>query len=149
MGVFEVHRRIDGEQVTATTCIRERPNQRHDTTVLEFARLQELNGLAVGTRVVTILAVQHLESGTVRVHAVEIDRIIRPRVIPATEHDLPVRHYRGVHVVTLVETDLLDVRAIGVHNVQQERRLVVIFVKCFELWLALIEQHGIRSYLAR
>src|SRR5690606_1042987 len=49
-------------------------------------------------------------------------------VIPADVHDLAVHAHAGVAVVALVEGDLLDVAAVGIHHVQHQRRLTVVAV---------------------
>ena len=59
-------------------------------------------------------------------------------MIPTAEHNLPVREHGRIHLMTLVKRNLVDAGAIRVHDMQQERRLIIIFVKGCELRLQFI-----------
>jgi hypothetical protein len=147
--VFEVHRCVDDDDIAAAVGIRERPDQRHDSAVVQFTRLHELDDLAIRAGVVTVLAVKHFELRAVRVHAVDIDGTVDRGIIPAAEHDLPVRQNRRIEIVRLIIRNLFDGAAIRVHDVQNERRFVLILVFRRELRLALVQQHGIGAQLSR
>ncbi len=96
-----------------------------------------------------VRAVQQLQIGAVRVDAVEIELVVVDVMFPAREDDASVRQHRRVEVVALVERDLVDVRAVVVHHVQHERRLLVVLVLGCVLRLVLIEQDRARLALAR
>ena len=56
----------------------------------------------IGAGVVAPLAVQQFELRAVRVHAVQVDRVVAASVIPAAEDNLAIRHHGRVEIVTLV-----------------------------------------------
>ena len=115
------------------------------------ARAHELNdarlarGRIDGAGGVAVRAVQQLQVGAVRVDAVQIELVVVDVMFPAREHDAAVRQHRRIEVVALVERDLVDVGAVGVHHVQHERRLVVVLVLGGELRLVLVEQDGLAT----
>ena len=86
-------------------------------------RVEEVHRGAVGAGRVALGAVQELELRAVRAHRVEVDLVVRPGVLPAAEHDATVVEHGRIEVVALVERDLAQARAVGVHHVQHERRL--------------------------
>ena len=131
---------IYSNEGSATFSARERARENHDATVFGLARLHELNRAAVGARIVAPLAIQQLEGGTVRVHAVQVHMVVRQVVIPAAEYDFAVRHHGGIEVVALVERHLFETRSIVVHYVQIERELVLVLVHRRKTALVFIEQ---------
>ena len=94
-----------------------------------------------------LCTVQQLERRTVRVHPVQVHLIIVASVIPAREHDLAIAHWRWVKIMTLVESELLNAAAIIVHDVDTERKLVLVFVHRREAGLAFVQQDGLRTRL--
>ena len=88
-----------------------------------------------------------LERAPVRTHAIEADRVVPGRVIPAAEQHLAGRKHERVEIVTLVERELPDVVAFGAHHVQHEGLLVAVLVERSVLRLALVEQNCLRLAL--
>jgi hypothetical protein len=108
-----------------------RPRQRHqvgrqEALVLALrvhvARVQEAVAFAVR-------AVQHEQVGAVGLGAEDLEVIAAADVVPAREHDVAVRADHRAAVVALVERDLRDVVAFGIHRVQVEHALALVFVE--------------------
>ena len=95
-----------------------------------------------------VLAVEELEPCAVRIHLVKSQVVIAAGVVPTGEDDLPVRQHRWIEIVVLVEGNLVDVGAVGIHHVEHECRLVAILILRGELRLAFIEQDRFRLPLA-
>jgi len=89
---------------------------------VHVARMQEAVALAVR-------AVQHEEVGTVRLGAEDLEVVAPADVVPAREHDVAVGPHDRVAVMALVERDLRDGVALGIHRVQVEHALALVFVE--------------------
>jgi len=110
-------------------------------------RVEEVQVAAAGAGRVALRPIQQFEPRAVRSHRVEVELVVGACVLPATEDDAAVVEHAGIEVVALVERNLPDLRAVGVHHVQHERGFRAALVEGGELRLALVEQHGARLAL--
>src|SRR5258708_27868931 len=75
---FDEALRIDLHDIAAQLRAQERPHDGHQRTIGEFARIQELNDVVVGTGdidagAVAVRTIEELEAGAVRVGAIQAD----------------------------------------------------------------------------
>ena len=97
---------------------------------------------------VAVGPVIELRPGAVGVAGVQAD-LAAVLGVPAREHGLAVGEHRGREVVIGVEADLMHARAVGVHDMQQEDRLLLVVGDGLVLRPAFIEEDGLRRELAR
>ena len=149
LSILNVLRGVYDNQFTAAFGVSERARENHYAAVLGFTRLHELDRCAVGAGVVAPLAVQQFQLGAVRIHPVQVHLVVGHVVVPAAEDDLAVLHHRRVEVVALVKGNLLEARAVVVHDMQVERKLFLVLIHGRERTLVLVKQQCLRLRLAR
>ncbi len=147
--VLHVAGAVDDHEVAPEIVVRVRAREREDGPVLSLPRLDELDHRIVRAGVVAVGTVVELHVRTVRIGRVQVHAILAGGVVPAAPQNPAAREDRGVAVVALVEGDLVNVRAVGVHHVQHERGLAAVLVLRLELRLALVQQDRLRLPLPR
>ena len=149
--------RIDRDDVPALLGIEtrlrilQRPHQGEELAVGTLPRAQKLNHAGVGTGVVrsrgvAVGAVEQLEARAVRVDPVQTDLVAVDGLV-TREHDLPVRQHRRREVVVGVEADLLNVAAVGIHDMQQEDVLFAVVGLGRVLRPPFVDQNGLSRRL--
>ena len=146
--VLHVVRELDVEQFAAALRRDEWLGANQQVAVAHRTRIEELDRRAVRAGLVAVRAVQQLEPAAVGPHRIDAHLVVPGSAVPAREDDPAVVEHGRIEVVALVERDLLDVGAVGAHDVQHERRLVAVLVLRVELWLAFVEQDRLRLALA-
>ena len=74
-------------------------------------------------------AVADEDVGAVRIGDENREMVARADMIPARKHDLAVAQDGRIAIMALVERNLMDIAAVGVHHVQNRRALAVVFVE--------------------
>ena len=93
---------------------------------------------------------KQLELRAVGVHLIEMNAVDVAGVVPAAEQHLAVVEHRRLVVAALIERHLLElVAAVVAHDVQNEGRLLPIFVARVVLRLAVVDENRFRRLLPR
>ena len=130
-----------------------RPGDGEQLAIRALSRVQELNDVVVGAgdvgaRRVAVRSVVKLLARAVGIGDIQAD-LIAVLGIPAREHRLAIRKDRRREIVVGVEADLVHARAVAVHDVQQEDRLLPVRRHGLVLRPTLVDQDCLRRKLAR
>ena len=125
--VFAVVGGVDQHQRTAFLGARQRHQGAGEEALVgalrvHVARVQEAVAGA-------LRAVEHEHVGAVGLAAEDGEAVAVAHVLPAAEHDVAVGPHHRVAVMALVEADLLDRAAGGVHGVQVQHALAFVLVQ--------------------
>ena len=147
---------IDDQQVAAAVGVVIGLGLDENASVLHLQGAQQLHGLVVaavgGAAEGMVVHAEHgFEPAAVRLHAVEVHRVVAAGMIPTGVEDFAgpqAAEHGRVEIVALVEGELRDILPVLVHHMQHEGLVATALGQRLERRLALVEQHLARIDLA-